>query len=205
MKPSPISDETRGAILEAAWQLIVTKASIDVSLAEIARRTGVSRQSIYLGFGNRTGLLIAMARRADAASPHAARMAQISEGDGNDAATLADFVDAWLHHLPEIYPVGVLLSAAAATDQDAASVFADRMVGGLYAKYLRILTRIEAARRLSPMWPVTQAADLCWSLTHIDSWKHLVVQRGWFPETFRKNRQALIRGVFFEHKPNDQP
>lgn len=197
MKRSAISDETRGAILEAAWQLIVTRDSIDVSLADIARTAGVSRQSVYLGFGNRAGLLIAMARRADAASPHTERMAQLSEGEGNDAATLADFVDAWLHHLPEIYPVGAMLSAAAATDQDAASVLADRMVGGLYAKYLRILTRIEADGQLSALWPVTQAADLCWSLTHIDAWKHLVVQRGWFPDTFRQNRQLLIRSALF--------
>lgn len=197
MNSSAISEDTRSAILDAAWHLIVTKRSADVSLVDIARQARVSRQSLYLGFGNRAGLLIAMARHADAASPHSNRMGEIASGAGNGPQTLADFVEAWLHHLPVIYPVGVLLSAAAATDQDAASVFADRMVGALYAKYLTILTRIEAAGRLSPLWPVTEAADLCWSLTHIDTWKHLVVQRGWFPDKFRQNRQSLIRIALF--------
>lgn len=198
MDRSPVSPETRDAVLAAAWQLIVTRGSVAVSIADIARAAGVSRQTVYLGFGNRVGLLIAMARRADAASAHSAGMADIAEGVGDQPSTLADFVDAWLHHLPEVYPVGALLSAAAATDPDAASVLADRMVGGLYAKYLRILTRIEEAGGLSRRWPVTRAADLCWSLTHIDAWTHLVEQRGWFPDTFREDRQLLIRSTLFE-------
>jgi AcrR family transcriptional regulator len=34
-----------------------------VTLAEIARATGVSRQLVYVYFHNRAGLLVAMARR----------------------------------------------------------------------------------------------------------------------------------------------
>lgn len=188
-----LTPETTDAILESAWRLISKQRRVDVSLAEIAKAAGVSRQSIYLAFGGRTGLLIAMARRADARSPDSRMMGKIAEGDGADGATLEAFVRAWLSHLPRIYPVGVLLGAAAVTNPDAEEVFRDRMVGGLHAKYEIILGRLEAAGALAPGMDAARAADLCWSLTHIDAWRALVVERGWTREAFVEDRLELIR------------
>jgi hypothetical protein len=54
---------------------------------------------------------------------------------------------------------------------------------------------MDQAGLLPPVLPPTTAADLCWSLTHVDAWKHLVVERGWFAESFRENRKALIRNI----------
>jgi AcrR family transcriptional regulator len=193
MKRRALTPETRDALLEAAWQLVVARGRVDVSIAEIAAAAGVTRQSVYLGFGNRTGLLIAMARHADEQSPDAAEMRAISRGAADDADALVGYVHAWLRHLPEIYPVGVLLGAAAVTDPEAAEVFHDRMIGGLRGGYARVLGRLAAAGRLAPGWEAERAADLCWSLTHLDAWRHLVVERGWSPEDFAADRVALIR------------
>jgi len=55
-----ITEETRVAILDAAWELIVERGKLDVGQAEIAAKAGVSRQTIYLAFGGRAGLLVAM-------------------------------------------------------------------------------------------------------------------------------------------------
>lgn len=195
MKSAPLSPETRARILEAAWSHVVARGSVDISLSEIARAAGISRQTVYLGFGNRTGLMIAMARHADDQSAHVRQMREIVAGTGDDPATLAAFTEAWLRHLPEIYPVGVLLGAAAVTDPEAAEVFADRMVGGLLAGYRTILGRLAAAGRLAPGWTPDTAADLAWSLTHVDAWRHLVVERGWAPGAFAANRIALIRAA----------
>jgi hypothetical protein len=41
-------------------------------------------------------------------------------------------------------------------------------------------------------WNAERAADLCWSLTHIEAWRQLVVERGWTAANFLVNRQALI-------------
>jgi AcrR family transcriptional regulator len=193
MKSRALTRETRDAMLEAAWKLIVERGRVDVSVAEIARAAGVTRQSVYLGFGNRVGLLIAMARHADAQSAHSRRMREIAASGVDDPEALVAYVRAWLRHLPEIYPVGVLLGAAAVTDAEAAAVFNDRMVGSLHAKYRELLARLAAAGRLAPGWEAGRAADLCWSLTHIDAWRQLVVERGWPPEAFVEDRLALIR------------
>src|SRR5262245_50491995 len=139
--PSPLSPETSRAILEAAWRLICERGRADVSLGEIAKAAGVTRQSIYIGFGGRAGLLVAMARNADERSEHTRRMRAISSGTADDPQALFDYVEAWLAHLPEVYRVGILLSAASATDPEASSALADRMVGGLHAAYHRIVKR----------------------------------------------------------------
>lgn len=194
-RSSPLSPETARSILDAAWRLIYARGSADVSLAEIAKAAGVTRQSIYIGFGGRPGLLIAMARNADANSAHARRMREISQGRSGDPKALHDYVEAWLAHLPEIYPVGILLSAASVTDPEAGAVFHDRMVGSLHAGFRRILRRIARAGHLAPGWNAGRAADLCWSLTHIEAWRQLVVERGWTPAQFLADRQALIARV----------
>src|SRR5262245_10549240 len=110
METQPITSQTREAVLAAAWRLIVARGRVDVSIADIAAAAGVTRQSIYLGFGNRAGLLVAMARHVDAQSAHTKRMRAIVTGGAGTPEALLGFMRAWLMHLPEIYPVGVLLS-----------------------------------------------------------------------------------------------
>lgn len=200
VQPSPLSPETAQAILDAAWRLISKRGRADVSLGEIAKAAGVTRQSIYIGFGGRAGLLIAMARNVDDRSEHVRRMRDISRGAASEPDALYAYVESWLAHLPEIYPVGVLLSAAAVTDAEAAAVFNDRMIGGLHTGYRRILKRLARAGHLSDGWSVERAADLCWSLTHIEAWRQLVVERGWSSNAFRANRLALIAGTIVRQR-----
>lgn len=192
MRRETISDETRTAILDAAWALMVNRQMAGAGMAAVAAAAGVTRQTVYLAFGSRVGLLVAMARRADQRSAHSRRMARIAAEPAPDADRLLDFVDAWLSHLPEIFPVGRILLAAAATDPDAAAVLADRLEGSLHARFLHILRPLAAQGRLRAGLTAAQAADLCWSLTHLDAWRHLVVEHGWTPEAFRASRREAI-------------
>jgi AcrR family transcriptional regulator len=197
---SPLSPETSQAILDAAWRLICERGRADVSLGEIAKAANVTRQSIYIGFGGRAGLLIAMARNADKGSEHSERMREIRRCTADEPDALYAYVEAWLAHLPEIYPVAVLLSAASVTDADADAVFKDRMMGSLHAGYRQILKQLARAGHLADGWTVDRAADLCWSLTHIEAWRQLVVERGWSPAAFLVNRQALIARIIIRRR-----
>jgi AcrR family transcriptional regulator len=190
-----LSDSTRNAVLDAAWDLIASKRRTDIGMAEIARTAGVSRQTLYLAFGNRAGLLLAMAKRADSKSPYLKQMHDIGARPETDRDLLTDYVDAWLHHLPEIYAAASLLGAAALTDPDAAEVFNDRMVGNLYARFCQLFIRLKKAGLLAPGWTVARAADFMWSATHIDAWRHLVVERGWTPKAFREDRKRLAASL----------
>ena len=53
----PPRGEARAQILETTWRLIETEGAAAATLVRVARETGVSRQAVYLFFGNRAGLL----------------------------------------------------------------------------------------------------------------------------------------------------
>ena len=50
---------TRRRILQAAWELLEQRGA-GVRLVDVADRAGVSRQAVYLHFGDRSGLLVAL-------------------------------------------------------------------------------------------------------------------------------------------------
>lgn len=195
MKKQPISDATRTAILNATWSLFAEKGRLEASKADIARAAGVSRQSVYLAFGNRAGLLTAMARNKDMQSDHVQRLRQISQANTADEEDFFRYVNIWLDYLPLIYPVGILLDAESVTDTEAASAWDDRMKGALLAGLKRILGRLEAGGCLGGDWRADQVAELVWSLVHPTSWRQLVVGCGWSHEDFRRSRMVMIRSL----------
>lgn len=195
MKTSQISNATKTAILDATWSLIAKKQRLDVSQAEIAAAAGVSRQTIYLAFGNRVGLLLAMVRNKDEQSDHVVRLAQISQATTLTEDDFIRYIGVWLDYLPLIYPVGILLDAASLTDDEAAAALDDRMKGALLAGFKRILVRLHKQGMLARGIKPDRAAELLWSLVHPTAWRQLVVECGWSPEEFRRSRELIIRAT----------
>jgi AcrR family transcriptional regulator len=188
-----ISEDTRRAVLEAAWELMSTQGRLDVGMAEIAQAAGVSRQTLFYAFGNRAGLLVAMVRHKDSLTDHVAQLSALARGDGADAATLHAFLDVWLRYLPEVYPVAIQLEAGALTDTDAALAFADRFYNqGLRRGLERILGRMAAAGALRPGQDPARLADLCLSLLLPSAWRALVIDSGWAPAAFAASRHVLV-------------
>jgi AcrR family transcriptional regulator len=188
-----ISEDTRRAVLDAAWELMSTQGRLDVGMAEIAQAAGVSRQTLFYAFGNRAGLLVAMVRHKDSLTDHVGRLAALARGEGSDATTLHAFLDVWLDYLPVVYPVAIQLEAGALTDTDAALAFADRFHNrGLRRGLELILGRMAAAGTLRPGQDPARLADLCLSLVLPSAWRALVVDGGWPPAAFAASRHALV-------------
>ena len=195
MKKQPISAETRTAILEAAWSLMAARQRLDIGQADIAAAAGVSRQTVFMAFGNRAGLLTEMARNMDARSDHVARLGAISHAASVDPADFLRYLEIWLDYLPRIYPVGILLDAAALTDGEAAQAWDDRMKGALLAGMKRVLAHLARGGHLAAGLKPGPAAELVWSLVHPAMWRLLVVECGWTPAAFRRSRLAIIRAT----------
>jgi AcrR family transcriptional regulator len=206
MKKQPISEETRAAILTATWALIAEKRRLDVGQAEIAAAAGVSRQTVYLAFGNRAGLLTAMARHKDAQTDHVARLRAISRAETVTAADFFRYVGVWLDYLPLIYPVGILLDAASLTDPDARSAWDDRMKAAFLAGLKRALRHLAERGELAPGCDAGHAATLVWSLLHPTAWRQLVVDCGWSAGEFGRSRLAIIRATILvdRRRPRDK-
>ena len=166
--------DTPTRILEAAWELVLERETVDVTVAEIAAAAGVSRQLVYFHFDNRAGLLTAMARHRDESSGFvdavaAARAMPPAEG-------LEHLLRAWCGYMPTIASVARALEV---TGDDGGSAWRQRM-GELRAALRIAVERVE----LAPGWTVDEAADWAWSRIQPTTWQHLVGERGWSEEQY---------------------
>lgn len=168
--------ETRERILAATWKLMGESKDLQVRIADIAAAAGVSRQAVYLHFGNRANLLLAAVQYRDSRSPTEAIKCAAEEAPVPEA--LAGFVMSWFAHIPRIEPLAHLLSAASQTNPEARPAWEDRMAL-LRRHSLTLARRLEKAGLLKPEWTPRQAADWIWHRTHLDGWRHLVGERGW--------------------------
>ncbi|MET0511726.1 MAG: TetR/AcrR family transcriptional regulator [Thermoleophilaceae bacterium] len=168
--------DTQGRILESAWGLVRTRGAAVVTMRDVAEAAGVSRQLVYIHFGDRAGLLLAMARHHDERSGFRARVADtrsLPPAEGLEA-----LLREWFAYIPEILPVAAALQAAAAGGDPAAAAWGDRM-DDLRAAFRVALARLRRGGRLNTAWTVEAAADWVWSRSHLSAWQQLVGERGW--------------------------
>ncbi|HUG26043.1 TetR/AcrR family transcriptional regulator [Piscinibacter sp.] len=185
--------DVRTQILEAAWRLIGEHQDASVPLLEIARAAGVSRQTVYVHFGSRAGLLLAMVEHRDATSPELARLRRVRQ-ELPPVEALEATVRAWFKYVPVVFNVAHALQAAAATDADARQAWESRMRllrGGL----LGVMQRLHADGHLARGWTPETATDWCYHLVHIDSWQHLVVERRWKPADVAQRTVATLQAA----------
>ena len=191
----PIPDATQSHILTTAWDLIQREGRQDIGLSDIAAAAGVSRQTLFLAFGNRAGLLLAMVRHKDGQTDHVARL----RAQGALPCTPTNFMGSlaiWLDYLPVVYPVAILLDAAGITETEAAQAINDRMKGALLSNFRRQITVIGAEGGLHPGANPKAVADRIWSSVHLQAWRLLVLDCGWSPQEFTKDRLAQAATCF---------
>jgi AcrR family transcriptional regulator len=176
-----VADDTRDRILDRAWDLVMEGGAAALTVGAAARAAGVSRQLVYLHFENRAGLLVAMARRHDRTSGFVGRV--LAARELPPVAGLECLVRAWCDYIAEIFPVARALEAAWLAADDGSAAWTDRMTDIRTALRIEI-ERIDACGRLAPGWTVDDAADWAYMRTHLDAWRHLVVERGWTPAEY---------------------
>jgi AcrR family transcriptional regulator len=187
-----IAGDTRDRILRTAWGLVLERGAHAVTVADVARASGVSRQLVYLHFGHRAGLLTAMARHHDKRSGFVARVRATERLPPVEA--LEALLRAWLAYVPEILPVARALEAAEAAGDEGGEAWRDRM-RGLRQEFRAAVTRVEQAGRLAPGWSAGEATDWAWARSHMLAWQHLVVDCGWPAERFV---ERTVRSIMAE-------
>lgn len=168
--------DTRDRVLDAAWQLAIEHGVDRLTLAQVAERAGVSRQAVYLHFGNRSTLLVEMARRVDHSSGFRKRLA--AARTGTPSASFRRTLKVWFDYLPTILPVARALEAASLTGGEGASAYLDRMSDWRDGLHIAV-ERLAEADLLSPRWDVEAATDWVWANVHPTTFHHLVEERGW--------------------------
>jgi AcrR family transcriptional regulator len=179
--------DTRARILETTWRLM--EKDLSVRIADIAAAAGVSRQAVYLHFGNRAQLLLAAVQDRDERSP-TGDIRRAAEQDPVPEA-LGLFVEAWFRHIPRIEPVAHLLVAASQVDAEARTALDDRMTV-LRRNITRLVARLADAGALRPDWTPARAVDWIWHRTHLDGWRQLVGEQGWAPADYTRHVRASL-------------
>jgi len=187
--------KTRADILDSAWTLISERGA-DVSLAQIAKASGISRQSVYDHFGSRGGMILALVRRTDERLDIKARLfAAFGKDHPNDR--LDATVEEWIRFVKEIYPVATDLIRLRSTDADASDAWEDRM-SELRQWLLELTLSLEKDGALQPVWQAKPAADYLWMSFSVQAWGLLTRDCGWSEEAAldvlkRTISQTLLR------------
>jgi AcrR family transcriptional regulator len=181
--------DTRTRILDTAWRLVGERGVDDVTIAQIAAASGVSRQLIYVRFDGRAGLLSAMARHHDERSGFRRRMLDTRRLE--PVERLEAMLRAWCDYVPVILPVGRALEAALATGAEGGGAWRERM-DDLWEALRGSVGRVARAGRLVPGWTRDSATDWIFARLQLSVWEVLVVERGWSPEEFVERHVASI-------------
>lgn len=182
----------RETILEAALELLVEHGA-KATMREVADRAGVSRQTVYLHFGNRTELLTELVTWMDTERFDLPAYFAPVEEMVEPVDRLMAFVDAALRYQPLIAPVGrALLDAAEHGDPAATAAFANRMTARLQG-CRDVVTRLADAGQLAPHLTIETATDLLWSVIGLRLWTDLTEARGWSHGRARSELACLTR------------
>jgi len=184
--------ETRNRILRATWELIEERGS-RIRLVDAADRAGVSRQAVYLHFGGRAGLLLALVRYMPEALGFRELLAHVFDAP-TGAEMLARAVKLHSTYTSRIDSVAQVLEAAQYQDEDLGAAWRDRMDASR-AAHRAIIQRIADEGQLADGWTVETAGDLFYTVTMNGPWRELTRQIGWTPQQYVENITRLLRSI----------
>jgi AcrR family transcriptional regulator len=194
--------DTRRRVLQAAWELLEQEGS-GVRLVDVANRAGVSRQAVYLHFGDRSGLLVALMDFIDV-SLGAVQIRAHVHGAGTGGESLERFIETMSWYTAKIDRVAQVTEAGKDQDEALAAAWRDRM--GRRQLHLRsIVERIAAEGRLAEGWSVDAAVELLYVVTMPGPWRELTRELGWTAEQYTQHLTRLVRGSLLTERPADPP
>lgn len=180
--PAAAEPGTRERVLQLTRAMIAKRGNAAISLVEVAAEAGLSRQALYLLFGSRSGLLLALVDHLDDAHEAPRRLAALRQ-ELPAAEAFEPYLRVWFEYLPVVLPVArVLLAASATGDTDARRAWDSRMQK-LRGGFVQLAKGLKASGVLREGWTAEAAADWIFAQTHVDTWQHLVVESGWKPQT----------------------
>ena len=192
---------TRRRVLDAARALLEASPGASVSMGDVARRAGVSRQALYLHFADRTALFLEVSRRADASLRTPARQRRVDEArTAREALREAVALQAWLK--PRLKGVATALDVLRRSDAAADAAWREREHARL-ERCEEVVRRLHLEGELLPRWDVATAARCFWAVTSQRVWDDLVMDQGWSSERYRKHITALLEAGLLGEKGQD--
>lgn len=185
--------ETRRRILQAAWTLLETHGS-DLTLNAVAEGANVSRQAVYLHFGDRQGLLMELVEHVDGSYGLDELIAHVHAAP-TGAEALARLVEVLDQAAPTIDAVAQMLESAQYQDTALGTAWRNRMQGR-QALTRAVMEHIAAEGRLARGWTVDAATDLCYTVTMPGPWRELTGELSWTRAEYVEGITRLLSDTF---------
>ena len=182
--------ETRTRILTVAWELIAERGS-GLKLSEVAEHAEVSRQAVYLHFGDRNGLLLALVQHMDDTLALGDSLAEVFA-----APTGAELLERAMRVNAEFWagvvPVAQVLEAAQYDDEALGAAWRDRMQLRQNV-FTMMIQQIADRDELADDWTIDDAAAVLYAIAHFDTWRELTRQLNWTDDHYVENLTRLLR------------
>lgn len=186
--------KTRDRILEASWHLLAERGYHQVSLEEIAREAGISRQALHRWhFRSKRDLLLALVQWIDRSIGVPDGLARVRAADSADTAIeAAAAMQADVE--PKLARMADVLYSAREADPAARAAWDDRMQGRWRAAF-DLADRLRRDGVLRPDWTVEEAADLIAAVFSVHVHAYLVDERRWSADQFRRRTGDLLKAT----------
>jgi AcrR family transcriptional regulator len=184
------AEQTRHAILQAAYARFVGKGWAGTTMAAIARDAHVALDTVYAAVGTKPALLRELIERAlsgdDEPVPAEDRAYVKAIRNVPDAATkIALYAAALRTILPRLAPLVQVVQAASGVEPKLNALW--REISERRAHNMRVFTAdLAKTGTLRPGLSVDEAADVVWAMNSPELYLLLVDGRGWTPEQYER-------------------
>jgi AcrR family transcriptional regulator len=190
------AESTRQAILDTLYQRLRDAPAQPVSVDEIARRAGVSRSTVYLAFGSRSGLFDALTDRLLRGAGYD-RIAEAARHP-DPRETLRGGLEGGVRMYAAHHDVLRVLYATGKLDPEGAGRAIARSERRRFESMGWLADRLHERRQLRPDISPEHAAHVIWLLASFDAYDQLAAGRGLGPDEVieiltRTAEHALLR------------
>jgi AcrR family transcriptional regulator len=188
-EPAYGDPQSRERILRAAWDSLLERGP-DIRLTDVAKRAGLSRQAVYLHFGDRAHLLLEVLAWGDKELQLGELLARVRNADSGVAA-LERIIEVHAAYSPRIDAAARALEADQYRDEAVAAALRDRL-DVRRAAHREVIARIADEGRLAKGWTVDSATDLFAAVTMLGPWRELTEACGWTAEQYARRMSKLV-------------
>jgi AcrR family transcriptional regulator len=156
----------------------------------VANRAAVSRQAVYLHFGDRAGLLVALVQHMDESLDLGSSLAAVhAAADGRSLFEAAMRLDTtfWA----EVFPVAQVLEAEQHQHEAPGAAWRNRMRFRQATFHAMIETLAERGE-LDHEWSIDDSAAVLYAVAHFDTWRELVIALGWSDDRYVESMTRVL-------------
>ena len=188
------SEDTKTRILEATWRLMEQRRGQGVSMGDIAKAAGISRQAVYLHFASRTELMIATTNYVNEVKGLDERLSQFQAAT-TGTEMLAACVEIWGNFIPEIYGLAKAMLLTRASDEATAAAW-DGCMSGFGDICREIIEALDEEGILAPEWSRKEAIEMLLTLLSVNNWEQLTIEYGWSTAQYIDWMKTLLKSSF---------